>query len=159
MDLTRDYDATTLKEQKDFLKELGPYQTLATNDSKNAFLARVNKLWFLRWPLTPARYLDFQGMRHREGQIWKVNIPPSMLFWLWHNLKGVKNDLMWAGVTSKVTPAHQERGWRRHLTICEARQGIYRVRMDLINCLLDHLRWIISLRITLISWMIKRSKR
>jgi len=80
MNLTGDYDATTLKEQKTFLKELGPYQTLAAKDSKSAFLTRVNKLWFLRWPLKPARYIDFQGMRHRESQIWKVNIPPSMLF-------------------------------------------------------------------------------
>jgi hypothetical protein len=80
MNLARDYDATTLKEQKAFLKELGPYRTLATNDSNDAFLARVNKLWFLRWPLKPARYIDFLGMRHREGQIWKVNTPPSVLF-------------------------------------------------------------------------------
>jgi hypothetical protein len=81
MDLTRDYGVMTLNEQKDFLKELGPYHKLAADDSKNAFLTRVNKLWFLRWPLKPAQYIDFQGMRHREGQIWKVNsIPPSMFF-------------------------------------------------------------------------------
>ena len=159
MDLTRDYDATTLKEQKTFLKELGPYHTLAANNSKCAFLTHVNKLWFLHWPLKPARYIDFQGMRHRESQIWKVNIPPSMLFWLWHDLKSVQNDLMWAGVTSKVTPAHQKRGWRRHLTICEARQGIYHVWIYLIASFLDHLRRIISLPITLIFWMIKRLRR
>ena len=80
LDLTRDYDATTLKEQKAFLKELGPYRTLATQDSNYAFLTRVKELWFLRWPLKPARYIDFMGMRHREGQIWKVNMTSSMLF-------------------------------------------------------------------------------
>jgi hypothetical protein len=79
MNLSRDYDATTLQEQKTFLKELGPYHTLAAKDSKYAFLTRVKKLWFLRWPLKLAQYIDFQGMCHREDQIWKVNIPPSML--------------------------------------------------------------------------------
>ena len=37
---------------------------------------------------------------------------------------------MWAGVTAAVTPAHRNRGWRRYLTVCEARQGIYRVRIS-----------------------------
>lgn len=47
---------------------------------------------------------------------------------------------MWAAFSSKVTPAHQKRGWRSHLTICEARQGIYRVRILSIYVESYHLR-------------------
>ena len=160
-DLTWDYDAMTLKEQKAFLKELRPYRTLATQDSIYAFLMHVKELWFLHWPLKPARYIDFMGMCHWEGQIWKVNMTSSMLFWLWHDLKGIKNDMMWAGFSSEVTLAHQEHGWRHHLTICEAHQGIYRVCTDLsIASFLDHLhRVITSLPIMLICWTIKWLRR
>jgi len=75
MDLSGDYDKAALEEQKVFLKDLGPYRKLATKDSKMAFFMRLGKLWFLRWPLKRARYLDFKGMEFRQGEIFKVCIP------------------------------------------------------------------------------------
>ena len=133
MNLSGDYDKTTLKEQKGFLKELGPYRSLALQDSKEAFLRRVRKLWFIRWPLKPVRYLDFKGMVHRENQIWKVSFPSGLPNLFLSSdvdnqpLKDVCNDLMWSSVTSEVTQVHISRGWRVHLRICEARSGIYMV--------------------------------
>jgi hypothetical protein len=34
---------------------------------------------------------------------------------------------VWAAFSAEVTAEHRERGWRRYLTTCEARQGIYQV--------------------------------
>jgi hypothetical protein len=87
MNLSGDYDAETLKEQKVFLKELGPYRSLAAADSKDVFLAQLKSLWFIRWPLKLSRYIDFQGMQFRENQIWKVSILslPNFVLPLMHN--------------------------------------------------------------------------
>lgn len=71
VDLAKDYDEMSRGEQKAFLKELGPFRTLASKDSK---YRRVRVLWFRRWPLQVERYIDREGMNHREEQIWNVSI-------------------------------------------------------------------------------------
>ncbi|KIM42192.1 hypothetical protein M413DRAFT_26994 [Hebeloma cylindrosporum] len=112
LNLSGDYDEMALAEQKEFLKELAPFRSLAGTDSQSSmydFLGRLRKLWFLRWPLRLVRYIDHEGMDHRQEQIWKH----------------VERDVMWAGFTAEVTQAHRDRGWKRYLAFCEARQGIY----------------------------------
>jgi hypothetical protein len=61
-------------EQKAFLKELGPFCSLASKDLKYAFLHHVHTLWFHCWPLQLEQYIDHEGMNHQEEQIWNVSI-------------------------------------------------------------------------------------
>ena len=128
-------------EQKVFLKELGPFRTLALTDSKYAFLRHLCTLWFQCWPLWVEWYIDHKGMMHRE-QIWKVSI---FFFLVFSNSDGVlkhltAKDIMWAAFAAEVTPEHCECSWRRFLTTCEAHQGIYHVRISY-NLLSYHLHW------------------
>lgn len=66
---------------------------MESKDSKHAFLMRLSKLWFLRWPLKCARYLDFKGMRFREDQIWHVSTLESSISY---------------SSTLRLSPGHQE---------------------------------------------------
>jgi hypothetical protein len=75
MNLSGDYDAKTLKEQKAFLRELGPYHSLVATDSKDLSLMHLKRLWFTHWPLKLAQYINIHSMHHHENQIWMVSIP------------------------------------------------------------------------------------
>lgn len=80
INLSRDYDETSQGEQKVFLKELGPFRTLASKDSNYAFLCHLCTLWFQHWLLQLEWYLDHEGMNHHEEQIWNVRIFPFLTF-------------------------------------------------------------------------------
>jgi hypothetical protein len=65
----------TEKDQKQFIKTLGPYYALAKGSRLGSnFLKRTFNIWFTRWPLHLRDYEDADFMRHHRESIEKVSL-------------------------------------------------------------------------------------
>lgn len=129
--LLNTYDPDVVEAQKAFIRALGPYRILATAEEKEAFWKRVENYWFVRWPLKSSNFVDTNFMAHRQGRIIMVFSPPSRQGQITNPwLKKIRELVLWSATfAGTASPGEKETGWRGYLAICEAKQGIARVRL------------------------------